>query len=304
AYTLKAVPTAANAIGAQKYLREAVRLDPKFALAWALLSFVEARGYISQSLQPTFTLREEARQAAETALRLHPDLGEALLAKGYYHYACLRDYETAKRYFGRARQSLPNSSRVPESLAYVARRQGQWDQSELYFNEAENLDPRNVNLLIQHSFSYIFLRRFPEALRKLNQVLNVAPDDVNILVYKAAIAQAEGDLARASVILAPLHPDAQDARALETQVYQAMLERQTTQIIVRLNQITATPDPSLGYINSELRLWLGWAQEVAGDYTAALETWRHARAELESFVKEQPDNYILLGDLALTNAAL
>ena len=304
AYTLKAVPTAANAIGAQKYLREAVRLDPKFALAWALLSFVEARGYISQSLQPTFTLREEARQAAETALRLHPDLGEALLAKGYYHYACLRDYETAKRYFERARQSLPNSSRVPESLAYVARRQGQWDQSELYFNEAENLDPRNVNLLIQHSFSYIFLRRFPEALRKLNQVINVVPDDVDILVYKAAIAQAEGDLARASVILAPLHPDAQDARALETQVYQAMLERQTTQIIVRLNQITATPDPSLGYINSELRLWLGWAQEVAGDYTAALETWRHARAELESFVKEQPDNYILLGDLALTNAAL
>src|SRR4029077_19490881 len=39
AYTLKTADTTANALGAQKYLREAVRLDPKFALAWALLSY-------------------------------------------------------------------------------------------------------------------------------------------------------------------------------------------------------------------------------------------------------------------------
>src|SRR5512132_364420 len=63
AYTLKAVDTPANALSAQKYLREAVRLDPKFALAWALLSFVDASGYIIGSLQPTVALREEARQA-------------------------------------------------------------------------------------------------------------------------------------------------------------------------------------------------------------------------------------------------
>src|SRR5213075_406364 len=44
AYTLKTAATPANAIAAQKYLREAVRLDPNFALSWALLSFVEARG--------------------------------------------------------------------------------------------------------------------------------------------------------------------------------------------------------------------------------------------------------------------
>ena len=39
-----------------------------------------------QSLQPTVALREEARQAAETALTLQPNLGEAVLAKGPYHY--------------------------------------------------------------------------------------------------------------------------------------------------------------------------------------------------------------------------
>ncbi|MGE5052403.1 MAG: tetratricopeptide repeat protein, partial [Bacillota bacterium] len=61
------------------------------------------------------------------------------MAMGYYHYACLKDYDTAVRYFEQARQFLPNSIRIPESLAYVTRRQGKWDRSEMYFNEAERL---------------------------------------------------------------------------------------------------------------------------------------------------------------------
>jgi serine/threonine-protein kinase len=66
----------------------------------------------------------------------------------------------------------------------------------------------------------------------------------------------------------------------------------------------ANPDQALGYYNGELRFWLGWAQEVAGDDAAARETWSQARTELESFLKEQPENFVLLGDLALTNMAL
>jgi tetratricopeptide (TPR) repeat protein len=265
---------------------------------------VEARGYLTQALQPTVALREEARQAAETALGLQPNLGEAIMAKGYYHYACLKDYDTAVRYFEQARQLLPNSSQIPESLAYVTRRRGQWDQSESYFNEAERLDPRNVNLLIQHALSYLALRRFAEALRKLDQVLNITPDDVDTLATKAAIAQAEGDLPRAAALLAPLRPAADLNQALETQVYQAILERQPAQIIPRLKEILAKPDPALGYFNGELRFYLGWAQEVAGDHAVAQESWRQARSELEPFLKEQPENWSLIGDLALTNMGL
>src|SRR3989454_5349929 len=122
AYTLKTLPSTPNALGAQKYLKEAVRLDPKFALAWAQLSIVTSQAYRTQSLSPTVALREEARQAAETALTLQPNLGEAVLAKGSYYYFCLNDYDAAVRYFEQAQQLLPNSSRIPESLAYVARR--------------------------------------------------------------------------------------------------------------------------------------------------------------------------------------
>src|SRR5438874_8204057 len=294
AYNLKTANTPANVLGAQKYLREAVRLDPKFALSWALLSYVDARGYITTALQPTVALREEARQAAETALTLQPNLGEAVLAKGQYHYACLKDYDTAVRYFEQARQLLPNSSRIPAALAYLERRRGQWERSESYFNEAERLDPRNVQLLTQHALLYIDSRRFPEALRKLDQVLNITPDDPDTLNFKANIAQAEGDLPRASALLAPLHPGADAPAALEAQVYQAILERNPGPIIPRLREILTKPDPALGYINGELRFCLGWAQEVAGDHAAARESWRQARSELEPFLKEQPENFALI----------
>jgi len=305
AYTLKTgTNTPAYYLAAQKYLREAVRLDSKFALAWALLSLVDARGYISVNLQPTVALREETRQAAETALTLQPNLSEALHAKAFYHYACLKDYDTAVRYFEQARQFLPNNSRIPQSLAYVARRRGEWDRSEAYFNEAERLDPRNVSLLAQHALSYTMLRRFPEAVRKLDQVLDIIPDDADTLSTKAAIAQAEGDLPRASALLAPLRPAAGLAQALETQVYQAILERRPAEIVLRLKEILAKPDPALGYFNGELRFYLGWAQEVAGDHAAAQETWRQARSELESFLEEQTENRRLVEHLALTNMGL
>src|SRR5204862_209930 len=173
AYSLKTANTSTNALGAQKYLKEAVRLDPKFALAWALLSYVEARGYITQFLQPTVALRDDAQQAAERALTIQPNLGEAILAKGFYHYACLKDYDT---------------------------------------------------------------------------------------------------------------------NALETQAYQAILERRPAQIMSRLKDILVKPDPALGFYKGELRFWLGWTQDVVGDHDSAKESWREARSELESFLKEQPEN--------------
>jgi TolB-like protein len=305
AYTLKTGGiTPAKSLGAQKYLKEAVRLDQNFALGWALLSYVDSIGYITQSLQPTAELRAETERAAETALTLQPSLGEALMAKGYYYYGCLKDYASAVRYFEQAQQYLPNNSRIPESLAYVARRRGQWEQSEIYFNEAERLDPRNANLLTQHVLSYAILRRFSEALNKLDQVLNITPDDMDTVALKAAILQGEGHLHEASVLLAPLHPGAENLFTAETQAYQAILERHPAEMVVRLRELLSKPDPAWGYFNGELRFWLGWAQEIAGDDTSAKETWRQARSELESFLKTQPNNFALLEDLALTNASL
>src|SRR4029079_4127803 len=304
AYSLKTAFTPENSLAAQKYVKEAVRLDPNFALAWALLAYVDASGYLTQSLQPTVALREEAREAAETALRLQPNLGEGLLAMGFYHYACLKDYDTALKYLEQAQRVLPQSSRVLQGFAFVARRRGNWDKRQAYAPQAEKVDPRNVNLLSQHARSYICLRRFPEALAKLEQILNINPADIDTIVLKARIAQAQDDLPRAAALLAPLRPGVGYVNALETQVYQAILESRPGPVIAQLKEILAKPDQTLGFYVGELRFWLAWAQEVAGDHVAARESWSQARTELEPFLKEQPENFILIGDLALTNMAL
>src|SRR5438128_11566296 len=206
AYTLKSGAfEPSNIIPARQYLKEAVRIDPKFALGWALLSSVDSGGYITGSLPRTVVLRDEARVAAETALKLQPSLGEAVSAKGFYHYVFLRDYDGALRYFEQAARLLPSDSRIPEALAFVERRRGRWEQSDAYFNRAERLDPRNVRIIGQHAGLYKDLRRFPDALRKYEEVLNITPDDPQPVALQAGILQATGDLPRASALLTPLY---------------------------------------------------------------------------------------------------
>ena len=306
AYTLKSngVTSPGNAIAAQKYLRQAVKLDPGFALAWALLGDVDATGYQSESLPTTPALRDEAGRAAETAVNLQPSLGEAVMAKSFYHYACLKDYDAAVRYAEQARELLPNSSRIPALLAMVAARQGQWDRNELYANQAERVDPRSVRLLTQHAAIYMIVRRFPDAVRKLDQVLEITPGDVEAIGYKAGIAQAEGDLPRAAALLSTIHPTAGEIFALETEVYQAIIERQAERVIPRMKELLANPDPALNYFIGELRFYLGWAQEAAGDSAGARESWTRARRELEAYLPDQPENVTLFGDLALVDAFL
>src|SRR5437899_2597784 len=293
-----------NVIPARQYLKEAVRIDPKFALGWSLLSSVDSAGYITRTLPQTTPLRDEADNAAETALRLQPNLGEAVSAKAFYHYVFLKDYDTALRYFEQAARLLPNDSRIPEALAFVERRRGRWEQSEASFNRAERLDPRNVRTMGQHAVLYKILRRFPDAVRKYEDVLNITPDDPQPVARQAAIFQAMGDLPRAAAVLAPLYSRADDGGTMNTQVYQAILERRTAPIIPRLKEMLSKPDSAPGDSEDDLRFWLGWAQDIAGDRAGAHESWTQAKNELESSLKEQPESYPLIGELALTDAFL
>jgi tetratricopeptide (TPR) repeat protein len=281
-----------------------VRIDSKFALGWALLSSIDSAGYITNTLPRTTALRDEAANAAETALRLQPNLGEAVSAKAFYHYVFLKDYDTALRYFEQAARLLPSDSRIPEALAFVERRRGRWEQSEAYFNRAERLDPRNLRIIGQHAVSYKALRRFPDALRKYEDAFNITPDDPQLVVRQAAIFQAIGDLPRASALLTPLVSRADDDGATQTQVYQAILERRTAAIIPRLKEKLSKLDSAPDEGKGELRFWLGWAQDIAGDHSGAHESWTQAKNELESSLKEQPESFLLIGELALTEMKL
>ena len=84
------------------------------------------------------------------------------------------------------------------------------------------------------------LRRFPEALRKFDQVLDIMPDDPDTLAQKAAIAQAEGDLPRAAALLDQLRPSRRGQLRVGNKIYQAISGApHPVQIILRLKEILA-----------------------------------------------------------------
>jgi TolB-like protein len=124
----------------------AVELDPNFGIAWARLSRADATLYFLH-VDTTAARRDAAKSALENAQRLQPNSPETLLAVGYYQYWVLRDYGPAKTTFEHVSKTLPGSSKVPSALGLIARREGHWDESIAYFEQALAFDPQNVELL-------------------------------------------------------------------------------------------------------------------------------------------------------------
>src|SRR5262249_52794093 len=141
-----------------------VQLDPNFALAWARLSRVHAAFYFTRA-DTTATRRDAAKKALESAQKLQPKSPETLLASGYYQYHVLGDYGLAKGTFGRVSKILPGSSEAPRALGLIARREGHWDESTAYFEQALVLDPRNTELLNEAAATFAMLRQFPAAVK-------------------------------------------------------------------------------------------------------------------------------------------
>src|SRR5438093_1288597 len=131
---------------ATSFYERAVQLDSNFAIAWARLSRVDSSIYFDSGTD--VTRRDAAKRALEKAQKLQPNSPETLLALGYYQYQVLRDYGPARTTFGRISKTLPGSSEVLMALGPVARREGHWNESMAYHEQALALDPRNVELPI------------------------------------------------------------------------------------------------------------------------------------------------------------
>ena len=168
------------------FYERAVQLDPKFAVAWARLSRLDS--FLSfNSFDPVNAARREpAKRALENAQGIERNSAEATLALGYYQYWVLRDYGRAKTTFGRLSKSLPGSSEVPTALGLISRREGNWDQSIAWFEQALALDPRNVELIITAAETYGMHRRFETALRLYDRALDIIPNDPDVMAEKPA----------------------------------------------------------------------------------------------------------------------
>src|SRR5262245_37698577 len=127
---------------AEELFEQAIKLDPKFAAAFAGLSIVESLMY--HNSDPTPGRREKARRNADEALRLQPDLPEGHLALGLCYYYGDRDYQRALAELEIAKRDLPNEAQAYLAIGAIQRRQGKWSESTTSLEKAAMLDPKNA----------------------------------------------------------------------------------------------------------------------------------------------------------------
>ena len=126
-----------------EYYRQAVALDPEFALAWAWL----ARSYADQAAYawaPAAEAFERARGAAEQSLQLNPDLAEGHAVLGLCRLANDRNWHGAEASFRRALELAPGNVLVLRHAAILAACLGRNDESIALLRRAVTLDPLSV----------------------------------------------------------------------------------------------------------------------------------------------------------------
>ena len=194
---------------------EAVKLDPKFALAWARLALIRSFLYYN-GVDRNANSAAAVKDAADRALALAPELGEAWLAQGTYLYRVSHDLPGALEAYREAEKRLPNSSLVNEYMVYVERRLGYWREAETHLRRALELDPRNFRLWARTAADDVFreLRRFSDAHAAIDRALEISPNDQYGVIVKALLFQYEGRLDDAAKQLARLPNDSTDKTTL------------------------------------------------------------------------------------------
>ncbi len=272
----------------------AVQVDPNFAVAWARLSRVNSLLYFGHPAETA--RRDTAKKALENAQKLTPNSPETLLSLGYYQYRVVGDYRAAEATFTRVGELLPGSSDAPSALGLVTRREGHWDQSVAYFEQALALDPRNEEVVMDAAWTYSILRQFVTALKLYDRALDITPNNPGTMAEKAAIYQAQGNLQGAARLLSQISSD--NPSALPAKIDQLRLERNYGEAI-RLMQASENRFVSW-------QVWLALFQRLNGDVAAAHGTAEAARKTFDQLYKDEP-NSVPAADaaaLSLANAVM
>jgi serine/threonine protein kinase/Tfp pilus assembly protein PilF len=303
AYALRPGYYERNTLAAVEHFREAVKLDPEFAVAWAWLARVSALGYANSAGNKVAALRETAKDAVAKVTQLQPNLGETFLAQGYFHYYCEQNYDAAIASFEKARQLAPKTSDALEALALVSRLVGRWQQSLEYFRQATEIDPRNTSLLDSYGGTYVELREYPSALKVYDQLLEISPDNVEALVSKAAIYQCAANLSEAATLLSRVPPDPSSPQTFVVQIWQRIYERRFPDAIAMVKDAIADRD-----LPSTPKRYYGWTladlKAFTGDTTGARTALQQLRDEVESSRRQLKEEWFSPDVLAEANAAL
>jgi serine/threonine protein kinase/tetratricopeptide (TPR) repeat protein len=187
-----------------QYLKQALALDPEFALAWAELS----RGYMSEANSGWAPVAEgftRAREAVERALLLEPNLAEGHAQLGLIQVIHEWDFKNAERSYARALELDPGNGRMLGRAGARAVNMGRFEEGVGLYRRALELDPLSAHLHTNLGFGLYVLGRFVEAEAAYRRALELAPQRITIHAHLALtlLAQGRGEEALAEAAKEP-----------------------------------------------------------------------------------------------------
>jgi serine/threonine protein kinase/Tfp pilus assembly protein PilF len=284
-------------------LEEAIQQDPKFALAYCLIARANDFLYFDR-IDHTPARRALADAAVNEALQLRPDLSEVHLAAALHLYTCYRDFEKARVQIAIAAQGLSNNPDVLELTSLIDRVQGRWESATAGLERAATLDPRNSELLGNLADNYGLLRRYRDAERILDQLIELEPDQPAFPLQKARTAFAEkADLQRVRAAYEAVPSSMKnDPEVTLFRCYYAMCARDfaAAREIVR-----ESPNEEVLFVGAMVprEIYVLWHELLQGNHPSE-EQFGAARDQLYRRVEADPTNPYLMTALALTDVAL
>ena len=299
----------ANLLQAADLLNQAVARDPSFLQAYCQLALVHdlLYSYNFDGHDRTPARLALAEAAIQAAARLRPDAAEVHLARAENLYSGYLDYDGALVELELARRTLANDSRVFELIGYIQRRQGRWEESTRNLKYAVELDPRNVDVLQEITFSYQLLRRYRDEEAIVDRILALQPDDVETKVERALIElewHADTRPLRQTLdSIRTTNPGAVPVIA-EAWLTCALAERDAGAAKNALIAAGQNPINLIGDANSDRPLIEAVVARMTKDDDKARSTLNVARAKQEKIVENQPNFGPSWCALGLIDAAL
>ena len=157
------------------YFRQAIKLDPKFALAYARL----AETYGSMSSYPYLSPKEafpEAKTAARQALEIDPTLAEAHTFLAYSLVIYDWNWAEGERSFKRAIELDPNNSAAHFRYGqiYLAP-MGRLDEGIAEIKRGLELDPLDINMAGMLAWAYLASGQNDTALEQAKKTYDLEP---------------------------------------------------------------------------------------------------------------------------------
>jgi eukaryotic-like serine/threonine-protein kinase len=290
-------------------LEKTTQRDANFALAYCALAetqidlFQWGRSDLSQMHL------ELAKKAAEAALRVRPDLGEAHRALArYYYFANLHtgDFDRAHDELVIARRTLPNDSEAISLAARIDKRQNNWDDSLANLKKASELDPRNVEVAWLRRRTLLEMRRYHESEQAIAKVAaSGAIKEPWTQVHLAELKLAQGEPVAAQALLAQVPLEFSPHVGIWSTRFEAALYLRDYDAA---NQVIAATPAKFGFVHGPGQppesLADGQVALARGDKQKALAVFAAAREKMEATWGDKPKDAEYFSDIARLDAGL